>query len=196
MSDDEGLTRLRAIRRGNRAVVTKSINEVQGLLTMEQWSEESITRLNVLKQHLDSKRNTLNELDAKILNEIKVEDVEKEIEEAEDVVIKITEAREKIERAMRTINTTSQLTTVEDNNINEQAASAGTANVPSATTRLPKLQLPHFKGDVTKWSSFWDCFNSAVDTNGAISKIDKYNYLRGCVCKILPLTLDQNINLP
>ena len=56
MSDDEGLARLRAIRRGNRAVVTKSINEVQGLLTTEQWSEESITRLNVLKQHLDSKR--------------------------------------------------------------------------------------------------------------------------------------------
>ncbi len=143
MAENEGLTRLRAIRRGNRAVVTESINEVQGLLTTEQWSEESITRLNVLKQHLDSKQNTLNELDPKILNEIKVEDVEKEIEEAEDVVIKITEAREKIERAMRTINATSQLTTVEDNSINEQAASAGTANVLSATTRLPKLQLPH-----------------------------------------------------
>ena len=43
MSEDEGLTRLHAIRRGNRAVVTKSINELQGLLTTEQWSEESIT---------------------------------------------------------------------------------------------------------------------------------------------------------
>ena len=44
-------------------------------------------------------------------------------------------------------------------------------------TRIPKLQLPHFKGDVTKWNSFWDGFDSAIHSNGALNKIDKYNYL-------------------
>ena len=47
----------------------------------------------------------------------------------------------------------------------------------STFTRLLKLQLSHFKGDVTKWRSFWDCFKAAVHSNQAISKIDKYSYL-------------------
>jgi hypothetical protein len=48
----------------------------------------------------------------------------------------------------------------------------------NVTTRLPKLHLTHFKGDVTKWSSFWDSYHSAVHSNQALSKIDKYNYLK------------------
>ena len=51
------------------------------------------------------------------------------------------------------------------------------ATSSSNFTRLPKLQLPHFKGDVTKWNSFWDGFDSAIHSNGALNKIDKYNYL-------------------
>lgn len=33
------------------------------------------------------------------------------------------------------------------------------------------------KGDVTKWSSFWDSFKSAIHENSGITTIDKFNYL-------------------
>jgi hypothetical protein len=42
---------------------------------------------------------------------------------------------------------------------------------------LPKLSLAKFKGEVTKWNTFWDSFESAIHTNNNISKIDKFNYL-------------------
>ena len=44
-------------------------------------------------------------------------------------------------------------------------------------TRLPKLSLPKFRGDVTKWNTFWDSFQVAVHCNEGISNIDKFNYL-------------------
>ena len=42
---------------------------------------------------------------------------------------------------------------------------------------LPKLSLPKFRGDVTKWNTFWDSYQVAVHRNEGISNIDKFNYL-------------------
>ena len=50
-------------------------------------------------------------------------------------------------------------------------------NQNATCTRLPKLYVPTFKGDVTKWNTFWDSFQSAVHCNKRISNIDKFNYL-------------------
>jgi hypothetical protein len=37
--------------------------------------------------------------------------------------------------------------------------------------------LVKFKGQITKWNTFWDSFESAIHNNQDISKIDKFNYL-------------------
>ena len=50
--------------------------------------------------------------------------------------------------------------------------------VATATTRLPKLVLPKFKGDVTTWTSFWDSYKSSVHENRGLSAVDKFNYLK------------------
>ena len=44
--------------------------------------------------------------------------------------------------------------------------------------KLPKLTLPKFKGEVTKFHAFWDSFESAIHNSGDISSIDKFNYLK------------------
>ena len=43
--------------------------------------------------------------------------------------------------------------------------------------KLPKLSIKKFHGDVTKWVTFWDAFNSSIHTNPSLSKVDKFNYL-------------------
>jgi len=43
---------------------------------------------------------------------------------------------------------------------------------------LPKLYLPKFRGDVTRWNTFWDSFQSAVHRNEGITNINKFNYLK------------------
>jgi hypothetical protein len=44
-------------------------------------------------------------------------------------------------------------------------------------TRLPKLSLLKFNGEITKFRTFWDSFQSAVDNNPNLTPIDKFNYL-------------------
>ncbi len=78
--------------------------------------------------------------------------------------------------------------TVEETNINDvsiggmstnssQNSSPG-KNTPSfSRSKLPKLILPKFKGDITNYRTFWETFESAVHNNGELTTIDKFNYL-------------------
>ncbi len=52
---------------------------------------------------------------------------------------------------------------------------------PAARVRLPKLSIRPFNGDVTKWTTFWDSFESAIDNSSSLTPIDKFNYLRSLV---------------
>ena len=47
----------------------------------------------------------------------------------------------------------------------------------SARVKLPKLSSKRFNGDLTKWTTFWDSFVSAVHVNPSLTNIDKLNYL-------------------
>ena len=42
---------------------------------------------------------------------------------------------------------------------------------------MPKLQLKPYGGELTKWTSFWDSFESAVHNNRELSDIEKFNDL-------------------
>lgn len=50
--------------------------------------------------------------------------------------------------------------------------------VGSSKVKLPKISLPHFKGNLVYWTAFWDSYESAVHLNRALSDVDKFNYLR------------------
>ena len=48
--------------------------------------------------------------------------------------------------------------------------------IPSdSKIKLPKLTIPPFEGDITKWTPFWD---SAIHRNSSLTEINKFNYLR------------------
>ena len=40
------------------------------------------------------------------------------------------------------------------------------------------LSIPIFSGDLLTWQSFWDCFDSAVNSNTTLSDVQKLSYLR------------------
>lgn len=43
---------------------------------------------------------------------------------------------------------------------------------------LPKLQLPHFNGDILEFQSFWDKFTALIDNRSDLSNVDKFSYLQ------------------
>ena len=48
----------------------------------------------------------------------------------------------------------------------------------SNVSRLPKIELPVFKGDPLKWQGFWDQFQTSIHNNERISDIDRFNFLK------------------
>jgi len=47
------------------------------------------------------------------------------------------------------------------------------------SSKLPKIKLPHFSGDILKWSEFWDAFQAEIDNDPEMPPVTKFNYLRG-----------------
>ena len=84
------LDRARAVRGAHRGVTTKLVREVEELLRrVEPLEASQRSRLNVINQQLESKLNTLSDMDKDILSRCEIEAIDAEIEESEAVVAKI-----------------------------------------------------------------------------------------------------------
>ena len=51
----------------------------------------------------------------------------------------------------------------------------------SSKVKLPKLELKKFDGDSSKWTAFWDSFESSIHLNSGLNPIDKFNYLMSLI---------------
>ena len=54
---------------------------------------------------------------------------------------------------------------------------------PINRTKLPKLTLKPFNGNLTGWSSFWDMYKTAVHDNTHLSNVEKFQYLQSLIGK-------------
>ena len=50
--------------------------------------------------------------------------------------------------------------------------------VNNSGIRLPKINLPLYYGDITKFNTFWQSFECAIHNNEQVSPITKLNYLK------------------
>ena len=88
---------------------------------------------------------------------------EREVREHELQMEKLAAERGKIE--LEKIKTTTEISRTNNTNNN-------------SCTKLPKLAICIYNGNILKWQAFWDSFRSAVHDNTGLSAVDKLNYLR------------------
>ncbi|XP_066261326.1 uncharacterized protein [Euwallacea similis] len=65
--------------------------------------------------------------------------------------------------------------------INVAAQPNTQSNNVSMLKQLPQISLPKFNGDLSKWINFRDSFDSLVNSQALLSKIDKFNYLNNAL---------------
>ena len=186
------LERLKAVRAGHRGVITKLTRELDEALTSSPATGEKVGHLNVVYEHLQSKLTVLQKIDNDILALCAVDDIEGEIDESEIITARILDYRKRIEVFIKPSSETATATAAVS-----LPAIVTPAVIPTARTRLPKLELQKFRGNVIGWTSFWDSFKSAVHDKPDISKVDKFNYLcsllEGTASKVVQgLTLTEN----
>ena len=93
-------------------------------------------------------------------------DIEAEIKDSQRAIEKVMACKRKIDLKLK------QKSSGSGDNHSESHSS--TSQVPARTSqakaKLPKLTLPKFRGEFTKWNTFWDSFQSAVHDNPEIDK--------------------------
>ena len=176
-------------------MATKYTQEAKPILETESIENSQREHFASLQVLLQDKLKVLLKLDEDILSTCATEDIEREIEESDTINSRITETIEQCKRTKQVLSFT-RATTVrcestpvhsEEHRGPDDPENAGDGDeshmsqapvVGTLKPKLPKLTLPKFKGEVTRFRSFWDSFNSAIHNNPDISAIDKFNYLR------------------
>ena len=171
------------------------MKEIKSILSQETIEDDKMHRLGVLCTLLREKQQTLKDLDEVILGICSTDDIEADITEADEISAGITEALSECERRLQRAKTgvkeqtktagsegtiaappTSHVSYTDELPIPEHVKDASAEK--KVRPKLPRLVLPRFSGDVTKFHSFWDSFKSAVDENEDLSVVDKFNYLQ------------------
>ena len=72
-----------------------------------------------------------------------------------------------------------KLKKLNNNTTNIVVSNGENASCQDRNMELPKLNIKTFTGKPTEWPTFIDSFETAVDSNGALSNIQKFQYLKG-----------------
>ena len=197
------LHRKKRSRTGHRASTTRLINQAATALEAEDVDTDL---LSLTKQMLIEKLETLKGLDGEIAELVPDEELEEEIQQADQQVERVYGAIAKISKVLgaatqslvrragpptrtatppavadRPITPTTDAATdppPRRESTDETLPSAALVTPASDRVKLPKISLPHFRGNLMRWTAFFDSFNSAVHLNDRLSEIDKFNYLR------------------
>ncbi|XP_077501027.1 uncharacterized protein LOC144111873 [Amblyomma americanum] len=98
---------------------------------------------------------------------------------------KISVTKTRIKRALRNQTSSEDRSTTpsvtgalpEPNSQSSVNTGIPTSQLPSATTKLPKLEIAKFSGDLRSWQRFWNQFESTIHKNEVLSAIAKFQYL-------------------
>ena len=186
MSEEGKLQKLR----GTRKVYLRAANNTERQITeitdsFDPNNETLVIQLTALKSSYQEKFNKIKELDNEIINLLKPEESEKELEEIilrEDSFLLIFA---KLDRALSKVPPIESFSTLSvKEHTNETRNSSNPVKI-----KLPELVIKKFSGNILEWQSFWDQFSSEIHQKNYISDIDTFNYLNSFFCDSVSATI-------
>jgi hypothetical protein len=147
-------------RTAARGWVTKTCTTVHEAVDQNKGSLEVDQALRELEKKLEK----LDLVQEAYELEVAVEDLTQEIDTAADFRVTAERARMAALKYLQVKTTDSDIEV------------ASVRSEKSAEVKLPKLELPKFKGDPLNWVSFWDQFNAIIN-NSDMPCVNKFTYL-------------------
>ena len=200
-SEEESLQRLKRIRRGNRGKTTRLINEAYEFMQQhpspDELDPEIRNKLEIKAQSIQQKKEYISQLDNEIIQKCNLNEIDREVDETTDVSTRIDESLAKLKNYLNKYGNSVERTTTQSPTmvtrpptgismpprqpnqvvIESPSSQRSTSNNRSQGVRLPKISLPRFHGDITKFQHFWQTFCCAVGESEDLSNVHKLNYL-------------------
>ena len=152
-----------------RRIVTETLDQIQNASTTQ---ENPKFKVMVSRDVIADKLNLIKSFDVKILNTpTSEEDIGKEIIETGDFERYVQENILVIENWLKSREEEVRSSTL---HYPLEPPNLSRININSHT-RLPKQQVPSFYGDPLIFQSFWEIFDSSVNSNPNLDKISKFS---------------------
>ena len=140
----------------------------QALIALCKKEDVSKIELSMMIENFRKKLSNLDDKQAEFELFLKDEDLEKDIESAAEYDTQSMQALVVAKTKLESLTMTK-----------DDAASAHSSSSSSALeSKLPKLTLPTFDGNILEWLPFWEIFTDAVDAKD-MSTSAKFQYLQG-----------------
>ena len=160
----------------------------------EAKEEDDMLQYETTVEALQNKVCSLQSLNEKILSLTDAESTPDEMLESEeytfDLEVKLRKCRQyllqkstiKDAEVVPTQRCEAQPQDTQSRNENSSNSSRQPFPVPSNSntqfSKLPKLTLPKFDGDLLQWQPFWDSFDSSIHSNINLTDVQKFGYLK------------------
>ncbi|GBM72363.1 hypothetical protein AVEN_178040-1 [Araneus ventricosus] len=144
----------------------KQPKKVKGsLFTDDSLNFEDSDDLEESCEILVEKKADLKKLDEGIHKLIDTESVEADVVMSEEYQEKCSRFIKKINRVLRKEKTSNK-------KLDESRMK------PQNSVKLPKLVLEKYSGDPKKFTEFWNSYESTIDKNESLNKVEKFVYLK------------------
>ena len=128
----------------------------------------------------EMKLKNLHEAQFEVESYLSVEELESDITQESEFIDRRTIPLIKAKELLMSINkATARSIPASDQQVEDDLRSAdaiGHGN-RDQTTKLPKLEIPKYSGDYTKWQPFWDKFTAVIDQSN-LPVVNKFTYLQ------------------
>ena len=188
----EELSRKRMVRGAHRSSAVRLMGQADTRIGAMPIDMDELT---LLQASLSSKLTVLEALDTEIVVLTPEDQLEEEIAKADNyservrrTLLFICKALESATRAPLSPPVTPPVTrdTPHDDTsppLDMSVTTTTESTIASSKVKLPKISLPHFRGNPIYWTAFWDSYESAIHLNSALTDVDKFNYLRSLLEK-------------
>ena len=170
----------RKSRGGHRAYVNQVLPQAKELVA-GQCTAETRPRIAQLKASLEEQLTCLRQLDEEILRDLVDEegvtdgDIAEEVQVAGNLKGDISATIAALAELLKQKPPSSQQEHPQSAGVSEGTP----ATIQNVRVKLPKLEVKRFNGKIEEWQEFWDCYESSIHSNTALSSVDKFSYLRG-----------------
>ncbi|GFX75867.1 integrase catalytic domain-containing protein [Trichonephila clavipes] len=159
-----------------RASVTKIISKIEIEIQKTELTGES--EIDLYTEQLNDKFESLKLVDTELEKVLNPQDVDKELQSAEEYQYIIVTWRFKANKYLRNLNKKKNIH--EPQNPTNHPKPEVNFSHQTHSVKLPKITVLKFSGIISEWLTFffWNSYETSIHKNESLDDVSKFNYLK------------------